>query len=255
MSNIISIINGQSLASTLIIAEGVGYDHKTVIQLVRDNLDDLQEFGNTAFEVRKSQSGAGRPTEYAMLNEDQATLLMTYMRNNNVVRAFKKQLVKEFRNLRTANSRSMPGSFAEALQLAANIEREREQALLERDEAIRTKAHIGSKREAVAMAKASAETRRANKLAEMVGDGKKWKAAKSIEWLPEVFNISRTMYQQVGKKLKSISNEMQLEVKEIEDSAYGTIKAYHIEAIDELRNRLKMDSDLLAKYRLNAQAA
>lgn len=53
-----------------------------------------------AFEMRNSSSGAGRPTEYALLNEQQATLLLTYMRNNETVKEFKKRLVKAFFEMR-----------------------------------------------------------------------------------------------------------------------------------------------------------
>jgi hypothetical protein len=44
---------------------------------------DLEEFGPFGFEIQKS---AGRPTEYALLNEQQSTLLLTYMRNSELVR-------------------------------------------------------------------------------------------------------------------------------------------------------------------------
>ena len=51
----------------------------------RDNLADFEEFGmvgNSAFETR-NQEGAGRPTEYAVLDEPAATLLLTYMRTEH----------------------------------------------------------------------------------------------------------------------------------------------------------------------------
>jgi hypothetical protein len=60
----------------LIVAEGTGNDHKSVIQLVRTYADDLREFGEVAFEmlvVERGQLG-GRQPEIALLNEDQATL-------------------------------------------------------------------------------------------------------------------------------------------------------------------------------------
>lgn len=114
MSNIVSITNGEPVTSSLAIAEGVGNSHKTVIQLIRGNISDLEEFGTLAFEMRKSE---GRPTEFALLNEQQATLLMTYMRNNDVVRAFKKRLVKAFYEL---SHEQAPKSFSEALRLAAD---------------------------------------------------------------------------------------------------------------------------------------
>jgi len=66
--------------------------------------------------------------------------------------------------------------------------------------------------------------------------------------------ISRSMYQQVGKKLKAISDEMGLAVNQIEDSSYGSVKAYHLNAIDELGRRLQVDEGLLEKYRAGKAA-
>lgn len=80
--NIVSIQSGQAVTTSLAIAEGVGNPHASVIKLIRQNTSDLEEFGNIGFEIQNSTSGAGRPTEYALLNERQTTLLMTYMRNN-----------------------------------------------------------------------------------------------------------------------------------------------------------------------------
>lgn len=62
-----------------------------------------------------------------MLNEQQATLLVTYMRNSEIVRAFKLELVKQFFEMRAALARpAVPQSFAEALEAAAAVERQRE---------------------------------------------------------------------------------------------------------------------------------
>ncbi len=44
--------------------------------------------------------GGGHPLEVALLTEPQAMLLLTYMRNNEVVRAFKKHLVRAFFEMR-----------------------------------------------------------------------------------------------------------------------------------------------------------
>jgi len=54
--------------------------------------------------------------------------------------------------------------------MVIQAEEERERLTSELDDARRTKAHIGSNREATAMARASSETRRANKLERLVGD-------------------------------------------------------------------------------------
>jgi phage antirepressor YoqD-like protein len=68
-----------------------------IIQLVRIYVADLEEFGRVAFEMRPFATAGGRQTrEIALLNEQQATLLLTYMRNSDIVRFFKKRLVRAF---------------------------------------------------------------------------------------------------------------------------------------------------------------
>jgi phage antirepressor YoqD-like protein len=128
MNSIVTLNDtGCPVTTSLAIAEGVGNPHASVIKLIRQNTSDLEEFGNIGFEIQNSTSGAGRPTEYAILNEQQSTLLLTYMRNNDVVRAFKKRLVKAFFEL--AQQRQSPAvenlSRLEILQLAMQSEEER----------------------------------------------------------------------------------------------------------------------------------
>lgn len=107
MSNIVSIINGEALTTTSAIAEGTEVKHKNVLELVRRYRDDLQDFGPVAFETLKGQAlpqgGFAKATEIALLNEQQATLVMTYMRNSDIVRAFKKRLVKAFYEMARKN--------------------------------------------------------------------------------------------------------------------------------------------------------
>lgn len=149
-----------------------------------------------------------------------------------------------------------PKSYAEALRaLAAEVELreavEAQKALAEsqRDEAIRTKAEIGSRREATSMATASAAVRQRDALADKLGEGKHYKTARAIPWLLGVFAPSRGMYQQVGKKLTAISARMGHEVRTVEDSKWGTVKAYHVEAIEALRLELAKDVNMLGRYR------
>lgn len=125
MNSIVTLNDtGCPVTTSLAIADGVGNPHSSVIKLIRQNTSDLEEFGLLDF---KSESTGGRPTEYAMLNEQQSTLLLTYMRNNDVVREFKKRLVKAFFEL--AQQRQAPAvenlSRLEILQLAMQSEEER----------------------------------------------------------------------------------------------------------------------------------
>ena len=88
------------VTNTAAIAEGVGRDHDTIIKLVDRNKSDLEEFGEVGFEIRAGYNNA--KVRVAVLNEQQTTLLITYMRNNELVRAFKKRLVAEFFSMRSA---------------------------------------------------------------------------------------------------------------------------------------------------------
>ncbi len=93
MNNLVTINNdGIAVTTSLKIAEGVGNNHATVIKLVRQN---IEEFGRVGFEISPFGTKGGKQKRViAILNEPQATLLMTYMRNNDMMRAFKKPSLK-----------------------------------------------------------------------------------------------------------------------------------------------------------------
>lgn len=82
-----------------IIAECAELKHDTVQSLIRNHKDDLEVFGIYGFEIRKL-NGCGRPRKIYHLNEQQATLLITYLDNTKPVREFKVALVKAFFEMR-----------------------------------------------------------------------------------------------------------------------------------------------------------
>lgn len=143
----------------------------------------------------------------------------------------------------------VPKSFPDALRMIADIEEEKQLALEQRDYYKRTKAEIGSRREATSMATASAAIRQRDALADKLGEGKHYKQVKAIPWLLEVFCESAGMYSQVGRKLSQLGERMGLSPRIKEDSQYGTIKIHHVEVIEALRLALKQDHNLLGKYR------
>lgn len=84
-----------------VIAAFAGIQHHTVTRLIQQHEADFKEFGSLRFEieVRKRKVGATTAKHY-QLNEEQATLLMTYLKNTAQVRAFKKELVRQFYAMR-----------------------------------------------------------------------------------------------------------------------------------------------------------
>ena len=178
---IVTIKDGDAVTTTLVIADGTVSDHASVIKLVRTYQADLEEFGLLDF---KSESTGGRPTEYAFLNEPQSTLLLTYMRNTEIVRAFKKKLVREFWEMvqqRNQGGPALPADYIGALEHLLASKRAEKLAIEQRDHAIDTKAEIGSRREATAMATASAAVRQVQKLKDDLGLGTRQAAVLAVE--------------------------------------------------------------------------
>lgn len=77
---------------------------------------------------------------------------------------------------------------------------------------------------------------------------------KAIPWLEEVFEVSQAMYSVAGRKLADMSRRMDYEIREIEDSRFGSVKAYHVDVLEAFRLALKNDLNMLGKYRLRRAA-
>ena len=127
-----------------------------------------------------------------------------------------------------------------------------DQLAMERDEAIRTKAEIGSNREATAMNTASQKSKECEKLREQIGDSKTYKAAKAIPWLSKYFNTrNRGLYNSLAAKLRKIEAGMPKKFAHhmIDDSQYGQIKAYHVAVIEKLHEIVQADEAFMKDYR------
>ena len=85
--------------TSTIIAECAEVKHDTVQSLIRNHQEDFESYGIIGFEIRKLD-GRGRPMKIYRLNEQQATLLITYLKNTEPVRQFKMNLVKAFFEMR-----------------------------------------------------------------------------------------------------------------------------------------------------------
>lgn len=79
-----------------IIAKNSGIKHHAIQQITDKYINDFEEFGKVkvAFEMRASKTN--QKEKIYLYNEQQATLLLTYLKNTDKVREFKKNLVKQF---------------------------------------------------------------------------------------------------------------------------------------------------------------
>ena len=169
--------DGAISTTSLIVAEGTGVQHKNVLELIGNNMADFEDFGAVAFETRPHPTQPGALQRVAILNEEQATLLLTYMRNNDVVRDFKKRLVRAFYELRRATP-VLPSK------------KELAQWVVEAEE--RAEAAERARLEAEAHAKAlEAPAAAWSHMAESVGDYEVGDAAKVLRRDPAIRNIGR----------------------------------------------------------------
>ena len=87
--------------NSLIIAEGTQNEHESIIRLIQRYEEKFNRWGAVKFTDLKSGNPlGGRPTKVAFLNEQQATFLITLLRNSDVVLDFKSELVDQFYKMR-----------------------------------------------------------------------------------------------------------------------------------------------------------
>ena len=94
-----STLKAQPYTTPDVIASNTGNSLKAVNQLIRYKKEHLERFGILTFEMAKL-NGRGRPRKIYHLNEQQATLLITFLDNTPQVELFKVALVKQFYEMR-----------------------------------------------------------------------------------------------------------------------------------------------------------
>lgn len=125
---LVTAIDGEPVASSEVIAHGLGLQHKNVLAMIRRYLPDFESFGLVPFQMRPKKAGVrgSSDVEYAMLNEQQATLLIALCRNNPAVVEFKLRLIHSFYDMRKQlahhdNSLWMRRTVADLLELVGEL--------------------------------------------------------------------------------------------------------------------------------------
>lgn len=103
MYELVEVRENDVFTNSKVIAEGTGNQHHAVQQLISKYEDDIKDFGVLSFEMRvlKHENYRGSTREKVfLLNEEQATFVITLLRNSKVVVRFKKELVRQFYAMR-----------------------------------------------------------------------------------------------------------------------------------------------------------
>lgn len=138
---------------------------------------------------------------------------------------FTARVVDRWQELEAQASAPRELTRIELLQIALDSEQKRIEAEAQRDHAIATKALIGSKREATAMAKASSAVREVNRLKSELGRNKEHATIIAVERAAGM-KLAKTAY----IALRKWCNDNGIVAVDVADPRYGTVKAWPAQA-------------------------
>lgn len=221
MIDIVVANDGLSMTS-LEIAELVESRHDKV----RQSIERLANRGVITLPPLGEKPTAGRPAQFYTFAGEQGK------RDSIIVVAqlspeFTAKLVDRWQELekqlagQQPAAPAIPQTLPEALRLAADLAEEKAKVEAERDEAIRTKAMIGSRREATAMASAAKARREAARLRDELGRNSRHATIIAVEKALGT-KFPRNAYVALRRWCK----ENGIPPAEVADDRYGLVKAW-----------------------------
>lgn len=99
MYELVELKGNDVFTNSKVIAYGTNNQHESVVAIIRKYEKDILDFGNIDFSDLKSGK-RGQPERVYYLNEEQATFVITLLRNSKIVVKFKKELVRQFYAMR-----------------------------------------------------------------------------------------------------------------------------------------------------------
>lgn len=118
----LEFIEGEARVSHELIAKGMGIEAISVRKLLDSHYEDFESFGGLSFEMTPFETNGGiQNKKMYYLNEQQATLAMTYLRNSDQARAFKMALVRAFYAMKSQLDSGNSG-MGSAIELMASAQ-------------------------------------------------------------------------------------------------------------------------------------
>lgn len=98
---LVTLSGNDVFTDSMVIANGTNNQHESVVRLIKEQSKRLEKFGAIEFsDLKSGNPKGGRPTRIYKLNEPQATLLVTFLDNTDIVADFKTELVRQFYAMR-----------------------------------------------------------------------------------------------------------------------------------------------------------
>ncbi|MGU0917806.1 Rha family transcriptional regulator [Pseudomonas aeruginosa] len=213
----LTTIGGQPVTmSSREITEITGKQHKHVIRDIREMLDALEKDGPVLGHVREDKDSRGYTENFHLDRELTETLVTGYSI------PLRHKVIRRLHELEEQVAQpAIPQTLPEALRLAADLAEECQQLAAERDHAVKTKAQIGSRREAQAMAKASSAVRQVQRLNDELGHGTRFATVTAVEIAAgEKFPINAYV------PLRKWCQTYGIQPEDVPDRRYGKVKAW-----------------------------
>lgn len=209
------IITGNTLTmSSREIAELTGKEHfhvkRDIERMLRELGKDASSFGCIYLDGMNREQ-----TEFRLDRELTETLVTGYSI------PLRHAVIKRLHEMEAVSSQPRELSRMDLIQLAMDSEQARLAAEAERDHAIATKALIGSKREATAMATASAAKRKVRALQDQLGVNQRHATVIAVERATGQ-SLARNTYVELRRWCKAHGQNP----VEVVDARYGTVKAW-----------------------------
>lgn len=101
MNELVVVKGNDIFTDSMIISQGAQTEHESVIRMISKHSGRISKLGKIRFTDLKSENlQGGRPIKIAELNEQQATFLLTLLKNTEPVVDFKFKLTQEFFRMR-----------------------------------------------------------------------------------------------------------------------------------------------------------
>lgn len=195
-------------------------DFSTWIKKRLDETDAVENVDFICFH-KKMEANNATMIEYILSTDIAKEIAM--LERNEVGKKVRRYFI-EFEKVHKQNF--IPQDLPTALRAYANEVEQKELALKQRDQALATKAWIGSKREATAMATASAAKRENERLKVELDKSKEWASIKKVAG---ELGVSEGKFKYADLRRKS--NELGLDRPKIKDKNYPDgIRLYHKDA-------------------------
>lgn len=215
MSNLMILGNAPLTMSSREIADLVEARHNDVVATIERLF--AKGLLRSSRKTRREETG-GRPIEVYDLIERDTHLVVSGYSDEHRARVIDRWQELEAKQ---APAFAIPKSMSEALRLAADLSEQNERLAIERDTAVRTKAEIGSRREATAMATAAAKAKEVARLKHELGRNQQHATVIAVEKATD-----RKFAKNAYVALRRATKEYGLAAVEVVDARYGSVKAW-----------------------------